>query len=109
MTLTQQSYYRQEKSYQVTSVATSYGQRDPVAVAVVNGSPPTDGAAEKTVDGEVQNALLGTPAGGGVLSSELASTSQQSPLPLHAVSYFLAFLYRLCLVFRCIHDCFQIF
>lgn len=50
LTLTQQTYYRQDKTFQVTSVVAAHGQRGPVMPVASNGSgtPPGSGGQAPT-------------------------------------------------------------
>lgn len=101
VTLTQQSYYRQEKTYQVTSVVTSYGQHDPTPVAAPNGgcvAPDEDDG--QTVRDAVHGGLPESGHDEPALSpSSVATTNHSSLLLLDAVSCILSYVLSVFLEF----------
>lgn len=86
VTLTQQSYYRQDRTYQVTSVVTAHGQHEPAPPVAQHGPPPSvdqRSATAPTTSNIVHNTLTVVPADEVVLPS-LSGTGGKNSLALLA-------------------------
>jgi hypothetical protein len=92
VTLTQQSYYRQDRTYQVTSVVTAHGQHEPAPPVAQHGPPPSvdqRSATAPTTSNIVHNTLTVVPADEVVLPSLSGTGGENSLALLASVSYLL--------------------